>query len=232
MSLMSLLMKLKSQLKQLLILRKMKSRGIRISHHVSFVNLSFDDYVNIAHHAEIANSKIGKRTSVGRYTKIINAEIGGYCSISWDVTIGATGHPLNSVSTHAFTYRKQFGLCDKDYYLNHYKVIIGNDVWIGCHVVIMPGVKIADGAVLGAGAIVTKDVQPYEIVVGCPAKHLGYRFPKDTIKRFLDIKWWNWDDKHIKDNISLFSYNVNINEMPDYLTKIENISLIINKFNK
>ena len=66
------------------------------------------------------------------------------------------GHPLNSVSTHAFSYRKQFGLCKKDEYLNHKKVVIGNDVWIGCNVVIMPGIKIGDGAVLGAGAIVTK----------------------------------------------------------------------------
>lgn len=78
------------------------SRRVSITHSVSSDNVEFGSFANVAHHAQIANSKIGKRTSIGRYTKIRNAEIGNYCSTSWDVTIGATSHPMSHASTHSF----------------------------------------------------------------------------------------------------------------------------------
>lgn len=205
-------------------IKAMKSRGIRIAHHATYNNVEFGDYVNIAHHAEVSDCQIGKRTSVGRYTKIRNAKIGAYCSISWNVTIGAMGHPLNSVSSHAFSFRKQFGLCDRDEFLHHENVIIGNDVWIGCNVVIMPGIVIGDGAVLGGGAIITRNVKPYEIVAGCPAKHIRNRFPDDIIAKLIKIKWWEWEDNIIKDNIGLFSPHINIIEMPEILNQLEILS--------
>jgi hypothetical protein len=202
-------------------LREWKQSGIMIAPYVDCNNVEFEEKVNVAHHAELADCKIGKRTSVGRYTKIRNAEIGRYCSISWDVSIGAMGHPMDAVSTHAFTFRKKFGLCDKDYYMRHEKVIIGNDVWIGCNVVIMPGIKIEDGAVIGSGGIVTKNVKPYEIVAGIPAKHIRFRFTDEIICRLLQLKWWEWDDKLIKENISLFSYQINLKKDIDVLNKLE-----------
>lgn len=81
---------------------------------------------------------------------------------------------------------------------------IGNDVWIGTIAVILSGVHIGDGAVVGAGAIVTKDVEPYEIVGGVPAKHIRYRFSKEMIASFLRIKWWDWPLSKIEENIELF----------------------------
>lgn len=81
-----------------------------ISHDVDLSRVRFADYVNVAHHAQITDCSIGKRTSIGRYSKLRECDIGGYCSISWDVTIGAVGHPLNRISSHAFAYRKKFGM--------------------------------------------------------------------------------------------------------------------------
>ena len=206
--------------------REWKRKGIMVAPYANCNNVEFEEYVNVAHHAEIDECKIGKRTSIGRYSKIRNAEIGRYCSISWDVTIGAMGHPMESVSTHAFSFRKKFGLSENDYFLKHEKVIIGNDVWIGCNVVIMPGIEIGNGAVIGGGGIITKNVRPYEIVAGNPAKHLRFRFSDEIINRLLGIKWWEWDDRIIKDNISLFSHQINLNRNADVLTKLELISNI------
>lgn len=181
-----------------------RSRRVSIAHSVSLDNVEFDSFVNVAHHAQIANSTIGKRTSIGRYTKIRNAEIGNYCSISWDVTIGATSHPMSHASTHSFWYRKKFGLCDQDLKFDSSVTHIGHDVWIGCNVVIMPGVHIGNGAVIGAGSVVTKDVPSYAIYAGNPAKQLRYRFEENERKQLESLAWWYWDDDKMKENLSMF----------------------------
>lgn len=204
--------------------RQWKQKKIMVASNVLCSRCQMEEYVNIAHHAELKNCRIGKRTSIGRYATIQNAEIGRYCSVSWNVTVGAMSHPFESVSTNAFTYRKKFGLCEKDEFLSHNKVVIKNDVWIGCNVVIMPGVTIGDGAVIGAGAVVLKDVQPYEVVAGVPAKRIRFRFSEDTISRLENIKWWDWSDKEIKKNISLFSPHNKIEENSEILDQLELIA--------
>lgn len=181
-----------------------RHKHVSIAANVSLNNVDFGAHSNVAHHAQIANSKIGKRTSIGRYTKIRNAEIGSYCSISWDITIGATSHPMDHLSSHSFWYRKKFGLCDQDFQFDSNTTFIGNDVWIGCNVVIMPGVKIGDGAVIGAGSVVTKDIPPYAIFAGNPAKQLRFRFDEAERKYLEALAWWEWSDEKIKENISLF----------------------------
>lgn len=130
-------------------------KGVNISQYVDLSHTRLSNYVNLAHHAQANHTTIGERTSIGRYSKIAYANIGKFCSISWDVTIGAISHPMKSISTHAFTYRKEFGLCKTDENLKRIKheyVEIGNDVWIGTGVIIMPGVHVGNGAILGGGA--------------------------------------------------------------------------------
>lgn len=183
---------------------KYRFKGIKISQNVDLSDTNLEEFCNIAHHAQISNSSIGKRTSIGRYTKIQYADIGKYCSISWDVTIGAIGHPMRAISMHAFSYRKQFGICNENLYLKHDRVTIGNDVWIGCNVVILPGVKIGSGAVIGAGSVVTKDIAPYEIVAGNPARHKRFRFEQDIREKLLISQWWDLDDESLKANLELF----------------------------
>lgn len=196
-------------------------RGVVISYEVDLNKVELSDFVNLAHHVQISNSTIGARTSVGRYSKINHTRIGKYCSISWDVTIGAISHPMHSISSHAFSYRKQFGLCQRDQTLKHEYVTIGNDVWIGSGVIIMPGKTIGHGAIVGGGSVVTHSVLDYEIVAGCPARHIGWRFEETIREKLLQIKWWDFSDETIRNNIALFSpYN-------DITKDIE----IINKLN-
>ena len=187
-------------------IKELRKRGIGIGNKVELGDkVTLADYVNIAHHAQVSLSQIGLRTSIGRYSKVKYANIGKYCSISWDVTIGATEHSLHALSMHAFSYRSQFGLCKKNREINHKYVKIGNDVWIGCGAIILPGVTIGDGAVVGAGAVVTKDVSSYEVVGGCPAHHIKMRFPDEIIELLEDIKWWDRDDEFIRNIIDLFA---------------------------
>lgn len=127
--------------------------------------------------------------------------IGKFCSIADGSVIGATQHPMSFLSTHAFTYEKD---CDKKNYgnisnQNNIRDIshltppceIGHDVWIGSNAFIKAGVKIGIGAVVGANAMVTKDVPPYAIVGGVPAKIIRYRFNPEIIERLLQSKWWD-----------------------------------------
>lgn len=139
------------------------------------------------------NTRIGKYSYIGEYSKIdCNVNIGNYCSIADNVFIGATKHPKNWLSTSPFQYHLWLDNIDKgkcfEYSLN---TNIGNDVWIGTHAVIMTGIHIGDGSIIGAGAVVCKNVPPYAIVAGVPAKIIGYRFEKEIIKELLNIQWWN-----------------------------------------
>ena len=79
--------------------------------------------------------------------------------------------------------------------------VIGNDVWIGENVIILPGVHIDDGAIIGANSVVAKDIEPYSIAVGNPCRVIKKRFDDETISKLLEIKWWNWNEKRIFDNL-------------------------------
>ena len=99
-------------------------------------------------------------------------------------------------------YRKFFG--EKNFHKERITTKIENDVWVGDSVIILPGVKVGTGSVIGAGSIVTKDVEPYTIVAGNPAKLIKKRFNNDRILELLNSKWWDWDDETIRKNKSFF----------------------------
>lgn len=131
---------------------------------------------------------------IGRYTSIASG-------ISFEVGMN---HPYREVTTYPFL---DFDIIragwDGDkahaYDQNHYQIIIGNDVWIGARAILLGGVHVGNGAVIGAGAVVAKDVPPYAIVVGNPARVVKYRFPADVIEKLQRIKWWYWDPKIIEE---------------------------------
>lgn len=135
---------------------------------------------------------------------IENTSIGKFCSIALGVKIGLSSHNYNYVTTHPFILEGKLIAKNQESHGIITKTIIGNDVWIAADAIIFSGIKIGDGAVIASGSIVTKDVPNYTIVAGVPAKIMKKRFNDHTIKRLMDIKWWNWDNDKINENLKLF----------------------------
>ena len=163
--------------------------------------------------------KIGKGSYFGRGFEEAFAgghikSVGRFCSIASSAQI-QENHPMNMITT-ANLYegfledkarKKWFGRaveCEKSPNKS-FKVEIGNDVWIGANAFINASTvcKIGNGAIIGTGAVVTKDVPPYAILVGVPAKVKGYRFSPEQIKCLQKVKWWNWSNEEINKNIDL-----------------------------
>lgn len=166
--------------------------------------------------AKLFNCKVGKGTYFNTNTEFQNVSIGRYCSVGSNVKVIAGRHPTeNFVSTHpaffstvkqaGFTYVNQNRFKEYIYVEDYYTVKIGNDVWIGTDSRIMGGVRINDGAIVAAGAVVTKDVPPYAIVGGVPARIIRYRFTDKQIKALLEMKWWNKDEAWIKSHVEDFN---------------------------
>jgi len=134
--------------------------------------------------------------------------VGNFSSIAANVTIylgNGIGHDMSFVSTYPFGYihNNIFTNVTNNSRNTRGDVIIGNDVWIGENVRIMSGVTIGDGAVIANNSHVVKNVEPYSIVGGNPAKHIKYRFTPEQIEKLLFIKWWDWDDDKINKFIPL-----------------------------
>lgn len=167
-----------------------------------------DRKARVGKKCKVFRSKLGKYSYIGRNTQLINAEVGSFCSISGNVLVGMGTHTLNNLSTSPIFTEKHngtgFSWVDSTPSNLFPKVVVGNDVWIGTRSMIMGGVTVGDGAVIGAGAVVTKDVPPYAVVGGVPARIIRYRFSEDVIKRLLELKWWEQPDEVLKENIALF----------------------------
>jgi len=138
---------------------------------------------------------------------------GSFVSIAVNVSLAFRNHPIHLVTTHSMITYAQLGFIKKDkcheydaIEKRNERVKIGNDVWIGQNVTILPGVTINDGAIVGAGAVVTRDVPSYAIVGGNPAHVIKYRFDEETIQGLLEVRWWDWPDKTIRERIDDF-YN-------------------------
>ena len=134
--------------------------------------------------------------------------IGAFCSVAPGVRIGGSQHPTGYVSTHGFLYLANRGMLAADRSeirdgLNP-RVVIEDDVWIGANAVVMPGVRIGRGAIVGAGAVVTRDVEPYAVALGVPAKAMRKRLPEAQARALAQIPWPEWDDQTIRERIEDF----------------------------
>ena len=192
---------------------------LRIKNHVIFEPNSivypsskFDGYNRICRNTYISRTHIGYGSYIGNNCNIVSTEIGKYSCIGPYVRTTSGTHPVDFVSMHPAFYsiRGQAGFT----YVNeqkydegmdrNYHTIIGNDVWIGDSALIVEGVRIGDGAVIAAGAIVTKDVPPYAIVGGIPAKIIRYRFDEEQRNTLKKIEWWNKETEWIKSHAKEF----------------------------
>ena len=171
---------------------------------------SFTKYTSLQRGAKLINSHVGRHSRICIGTDVLNATIGNFTEIAKETVIGPGAHPTNLLSPNSIFYKKGSWKWNHlwgvgiDFKEENYPVKIGHGVWIARRCMVMDGVTIGDGAIVAAGAIVTKDVPPYAVVGGVPAKILKYRFPKDIIERLLNIEWWNLPDEEITKVIDLF----------------------------
>lgn len=184
-----------------------RSDGMRVRlseapfiHEGAFVKKSFlGSWVEIGRNSNIIESTIGDYTYDDGDVSIAFSEIGKFCSIANRVRINPGNHPQDRVTQHHLTYRRiQFGLDtsdDEEFFdwRRAHRCVIGHDVWIGHAAIVLPGVHIGTGAVIAAAAVVTKDVEPYQVVAGVPARPIKKRFSDDVIRRILASEWWDWD---------------------------------------
>lgn len=161
---------------------------------------------NLFFKQEIAdkNSQVGINTYIGKGGAITKSTIGNYCTIANNVFIGQGEHDYTKVALSGQLY-------DFDSYemFTKKECIIGNGVWIGVGSVIMRGVKVGDGAVIGANSVVTKNVPPYAIVVGTPARIIKYRFSDEKINTINKSKWWLFKLKEAKSIIASLELELN-----------------------
>lgn len=152
--------------------------------------------------------------------KMAALKIGKFCSIAGGVTIILGNHNTNTATTYPFTtLRKYWPGARRDALKDHHTngdIVIGNDVWIGNDATIMSGVTIGDGAVIAANSVVTKDVKPYAIVGGTPAKLLRMRHNEKVVSELLKIRWWEWSDDIIDERIKFL-----LSDIDDFINRFK-----------
>jgi acetyltransferase-like isoleucine patch superfamily enzyme len=201
-------------LKQRLLQARLRLAGRRVDFGV---RARIDKHTRFAGPASLHSGACVFGCSVGRWTYFgdgalaICAEFGAFCSVAPHVIVGGGRHPVGeNVTTSPNFYSARNNpwgdfpdaVSDETELPTTY---IGHDVWIGYAAVILPGVRVGDGAVIGAGAVVTKDVDPYDIVTGIPAKRLRARFGREDVAWLQELKWWDWPDEALKQLRPAFS---------------------------
>ncbi|NMD06781.1 MAG: antibiotic acetyltransferase [Phyllobacteriaceae bacterium] len=156
-------------------------------------------FTDVAERVVMAECSLGDYSYVERGVEAIYSSVGKFCAVAANARINALNHPVERISQHKITYRPN------EYFLGakidkafralrqSQRVEIGHDVWIGHGAIIMPGVRIGHGAVVAAGAVVTKDVEPYAIVAGVPARLVKWRFDKIVREQIISLAWWDWE---------------------------------------
>lgn len=189
--------------------KKIKTKAIK--------NSSIHPTSKVESGSEIVNSTMDKYSFCGYDCEIINCDIGSFCSIANRVVIGGGMHPMEWVSTSPVFYEGKDSVKEKFYEHKRRppeRTKIGNDVWIGEYSILKQGITVGHGAVIGMGSVVTKDVEPFSIVAGCPAKEIRKRFDSETIDALLKSGWWDFSDEE------LFKYGKFFNDPQEFLKNL------------
>lgn len=182
------------------ILKKMRGKAI--------VGSSVPRSSKVEAGSTLVDTTFGRHTFCGYDCTFIRCEVGSFCSIASNVVVGGARHPMEYVSTSPVFLAHKESISHK-YYRHEYtfepQTIIGNDVWIGEGVYIKGGVSIGHGAVIGMGSVVTKDIPPYGVYAGNPARLIRFRFDESTIDALLSIQWWNFPDDELRKYAQYFN---------------------------
>jgi len=183
---------------------RLKSDGALIHPDCEITDCTFGAYTEIGRGSRLTHVTIGAYSYCDRICDLANAEIGKFCNIASQVRIGATDHPLDRASLHHFLYRSasywEDAEDDAAWFDKRQARLarIGHDTWIGHAAQIKPEVTVGHGAVIAAGAVVTRDVASYMIVAGVPATPLRARLSPDLAQRMLALAWWDWDHMRLR----------------------------------
>lgn len=164
-------------------------------------------YCDIGPRAVMRHVTFGDFSYCEQDFEAIYATIGKFCSIARHVRVNAVEHPVERLTTHKISYRpnEYFRFLGLDSAFRERRlakpVTIGHDVWLGHAAIILPGIQVGNGAVVGAGAVVTSDVPPFHIVAGVPARVLRPRFPHEIARRIEALTWWDWRLDRLADAI-------------------------------
>ena len=188
---------------RLLLRLRLFKKKVYIAYGCNLSEVRFEGFSKVYPHCSLWNSSIGLATYIASGATLESANVGRFCSIGPDVCIGLGSHPLNYPSTHPAFYSPLFrsSISFHDTALVEEQsraVTIGHDVWIGARAMVLGGIDIGIGAVVAAGAIVTKDIPPYAIVAGVPARIIRFRFSEDQIRILLESRWWDMSIPELK----------------------------------
>lgn len=190
-------------------------------------NTSFDGYNRLGPRTNIFNSALGRHTYVVSGS-IANTDLGSFVSIGPNCLIGGLGrHPVNWISTSPVFYssiKQTLGtFVDHNYFDEHKRTSIGNNVWVGANVTILDGVTVHDGAVIAAGSVVTHNVASYTIVGGVPARRIRKRFNEEICTVLSDLPWWKLTDKELSDIAPQFRKEIiSFEDLSDLKKLLEN----------
>jgi phosphonate metabolism protein (transferase hexapeptide repeat family) len=165
-------------------------------------------FTDIAERVNLAECEIGDYTYIERHVEAIYTTIGKFCAVAANARLNALNHPMERISQHKITYRPNeyfvYAKVDKAFRekRQNSRAVIGHDVWIGHGAIVLPGISIGHGAVVAAGAVVTKNVEPYAVVAGVPAKRIKWRFEKLIRERIIQLAWWDWEQEKLASAIA------------------------------
>jgi len=185
------------------------SEKVIINDGCAIFDSAFENNTAVYSNCSLSNVMFGSYSYVNEHSAMGRVTVGKFSSIGPHFICGYGEHPTNFISTSPVFYsrRAQCGVsfADKDGFDEQGETSVGNDVWIGARVFVRDGLRIGNGALIAAGAVVTADVPDYAVVGGVPAKLIRYRFPEHVIHELLETQWWDWSEDRLREAQPLLS---------------------------